>query len=274
MLRASEGANILPNEPIFPSKVWFANKDELEPFFLTAPGSFDINTLIAFLQEGAKQRSGITDLQFGTVGAIPSRTPATTIQSLLQEGNTRFDMSMKDVRHALSEVGLRVLQNLQAQASDPVNNPEPGKWVELAARTLGTPEGQFVAQALLIPTEAIELGIGVGLTATSGTSNKELMRQSQLALLQLYTQIGQGFIQLAQLATAAPGTPLAQVAIELFQGGRDMMIRLMEQFDVRNPEELLPNVQALLAAQGASAGGQQLSPLFNQGAGQLAQGAF
>jgi hypothetical protein len=269
MFRASEGANVAPNEPIFPGKIWYGEKDELEPFFMVAPGSFDINTLQAFLQDGAKQRSGLTDLQYGTIGSLPSRTPATTVTQMLQEGNTRFDMSMKDTRIALGEVGLSVLQHIQMNARDLVNNPDGQDYVRLAARILGEPEGQFVAQALMIPQESIELGVGVQLTATSGASNKELMKQSNLALLQLFTQLGPSFIQLAALAQQ--GGPVGETAINLFEGARQLSMRVLEQFDVTNPEEIVPNVQALLQAQGQMAAGQPISPL-NSGGGQPDQG--
>src|SRR5207249_10106355 len=119
-------------------------REDLLPIFLAAPGSYDLNSLMAFLQEGAKQRTGVTDLQFGTVGAIPSRTPATTIQALLQEGNTRFDMSLQAVRlSGLNHVGLQVLQLLQQQVGNVVNNPDGRRYVALAAMVLGQPEGQF-----------------------------------------------------------------------------------------------------------------------------------
>jgi len=261
MLRAREGANILPNEPIFPSKVLFGEKDDYEQFWLTSNNPMDLAQIRAALQEGSKQHSGITDLQFGTVGSLPSRTPATTVQALLQEGNTRFDMSMKDVRQALSSVGLKVLQTLQLQVGDPVSNPEGDIYIKLPEMILGTPEGQFVAQALQVPTEAIELGIGVDLTATSSVNNKEIMRQSNLALLQLFGQIGPQFLQLASIAQQAGGSPLGEVAVNLLDGLRELSYRVLEQFDVRNPEEVLPNVQSLFQAQGQMAAGQPISPL-------------
>jgi len=139
---------------------------------------------------------------------------------------------------------------------------------------LGQPEGQFVAQALQLPFEAIETGIGVQLTATSGTANKELSKQNQLALLQLYAQLGPQFLQLAQVVQQAPGSPMAEVATQLFRGGAEFMTRLMEQFDVRNAEDLIPSVQALLSAQGAVGSGQPLSPLALGNGSQSAQGAF
>lgn len=267
MIAIKEGANILPNEQIFPGKIWpLQDAKDMQPFFLSAPGSFDINSLISMLQEGAKQSTGITDLQWGTVGALPSRTPAATVASLLQEGNTRFDMAIQDARlSGLNHVGLQVLQLLQQQAGNRMNNPLGQSYIGLAAMVLGSPEGQYVAQALQLPFEDISTGIGVQITATSGTANRELAKQNQLALLQLYAQLGPGFIQLAQIAQTMPGTPAAETAIDLFRGGAEFLARLMEQFDVRNAEDLIPNAQALVAAQTAAANGQPISPYVNGG---------
>jgi hypothetical protein len=225
---------------------------------------------MSMIFEAAKQRTGVTDLQFGTVGAIPSRTPATTIQSLLQEGNTRFDLSIQDLRETgLSEVGLRILQNLQFQATN-VNNPAGQQFAQLAIMVLGQPEGQFVAEKLLMPVEPIEVGIGVQLTATSGSNNKELQKQSFLALMQIVNQQAPMIVQMAQIAMQAAGTPLGATAVQLLGGQQELMTRLLEQFDVRNPEEVIPNVQALFgslqnaipgAAYGAgNAGGLNLAP--------------
>ena len=223
-----------------------------------------MNSLLALLQEGAKQSTGVTDLQYGTVGAIPSRTPATTITSLLQEGNTRFDMSIQDARlSGLNHVGLQVLQLLQQQVGNKVNNPDGEKYITMAGMVLGQPEGQYVAQALQLPFESIETGIGVQLTATSGTANRELSKQNQLALLQLYAQLGPQFIQLAQLIEGQPGSAVAQVATELFKGGSEFMHRLLEQYDIRNSEDLIPSIQNLIQAQGAIAQGQPITPFSN-----------
>lgn len=271
MLRVKPGANVVADEPIFPGKQWHLDKDELEPFWLAGPGSFDIQSLIMYLQESAKQRTGVTDLQFGSVGAIPSRTPATTIQSLLQEGNTRFDMSIKDIRiGGLSEVGLRVLQLLQQQSLDSLNNPDAAAYLDLAQIILGNPEGGFAAQALQVPMEAIELGIGVQLTATSGQNNKELQKQSSLALLQLFNQMAPNFQGLAQMIQM--GGPQAALGIQLFQGGTQLMERVLEQFDVRNPEEIVPNVEALMAAQAQAGAGGPISPLAGGAPGGGPQG--
>jgi hypothetical protein len=277
MLRVSEGANILPNEPVYPTKQWFLNKDEIEPIFLSdGRGNFDYLGLMSSLMEVAKQRTGVTDLQRGDVGALPSRTPATTVQSLLQESTTRFDMSIKDLRlTGLNNVGLQVLQLLQQQVGNSVGNPGAEQYVALAAMVLGQPEGSFVEGALLLPFERIEQGIGVELTATSGTSNQELQKQSFLALTQLMTtQFAPFFTQMGMVAMQAQGTPLAQLAIQLMRGGQELATRLLEQFNIRNPEEIIPNVQALMAAQQQSQMGGAVTPLSGAGGGAgPAQGA-
>lgn len=267
MLGIKEGANVLPNEQIFPGKIWplINPKEDIVPLFLTGGDVVQIPQLLAFLQETAKQRTGVTDLQFGSIGQLPSRTPATTVQALLQEGNTRFDMSIQDLRlTGLNHVGLQILQNLVQQIGNVVNNPDGQQYVSLAARILGQ-EGRFLPQVLRLPFQEISEGIGVTLTATSGTANKELIKQSNLALLQLYSQLGPGFLQLAQVIQQMPGTPVATVAQELFAGGAEFLKRTLEQFDVRNPDEVVPSLQALLSAQSAVANGQPISPLGGPG---------
>jgi len=273
MFAVAEGANVVPDEPIFPGKQWHLKdpKNDLVPFFMTAPGSFDIATLRSYLTDQVKHRTGLTDLQFGTVGALPSRTPATTVQSLLQEGNTRLDLSIKDLRESgLSEVGLRILQHIQTQATDLVNNPEAQDYLSLANVVLGVPEGQHAIEGLTIPSESIELGIGVQLTATSGSSNKELMRQSNLALIQIVSQLAPGFIELAQVAQQ--GGPTGQVAAQLFEGGSLLLGRLLEQFDVRDPERIVPQLTADLQALSTLQAGGQISPFAGAGGAGGAQG--
>ncbi|KKM86384.1 hypothetical protein LCGC14_1279600, partial [marine sediment metagenome] len=266
MFAVKEGANILPDEPIFPGKIWslMNPKDDIQALHMIAPGNFDIMQMMGFLKGEARARTGLNDLQQANISALPSRTPATTVQSLLQEGNTRFDMSIKDLRQGgLSEVGLRVLQNLQFQTRNFTNNPFAQAYLATAQQVLGEPEGQEAVRAITggpgLPAEPIQNGIGVQLTATSGLSNKELQKQSNLALLQLGSQMGEQFIQLAGLIQG--GGLVGEVAQKLFAGGTELLLRTLEQFDVRNPEEIVPNIQTLLKANQQLAGGGNIQPL-------------
>ena len=126
-----------------------------------------------------------------------------------------------------------------------------------------------------MPFESIEMGLGVELTATSGTNNQELQKQNLLALLQLFGQWGPQLVQLAQVASGAAGTPIGQTAAELFDGARELILRVLEQFDIRDPEQIAPgSLEALIGAQGSLANGQQISPMAGQGGNPQAGGAF
>lgn len=261
-LAVKQGANFLPGEPIYPGKAFILDdpsKDIKELRFGEAyPSTVQLLSLYQSLSE---RRSGLSDIQFGSVQQLPSRTPATTMMSLLQEGNRRFDLSLKDMRiDCLARIGLRVLQNLQQFASNPVVNPDGDAYLQLAIQTLGQPEGSLVAGVLQMPLEDVGTGIGVSLTATSGMVNKEIEKQGFLALVQLQTQLGTQFIQLAQIATnpqvvqMMPG--LAEVAVQVAKGFTELQRRLLEQYDIRNPEDILVDASILQSAsQAAAAGG-------------------
>lgn len=249
MIAYREGANVLPNEPIFPLKMWpmAAPKDDIVPFWLTGGNPSDLKALFGLMHESARQATGVTELQFGALSSVPSRTPATTVQSLLQETNTRIDLSLKDARiGGLSRIGLQILQNIQQQVGNTRNNPDGSKFVELAAMVLGEPEGQFVAQTLVLPYEDIAQGIAVELTATSAQNNKELTKQNFLALMQVLGQRAPLILQLATTAQQAAQTPVGAVAASMLQAEHELISRLLEQFDIRNPEDIVPNVSALL----------------------------
>lgn len=259
MLGAKAGANILPDEPIYPTKVWITDgnpKDELFPIQMgRQDGSID--RLIALFQTYGERRTGVSDIQLGSVNELPGRTPATTMVSLLQEGNRRPDLTIKEMRNeGLSRVGLRVVQLVQQYLTSPADVGQEGL-MKVLTSSLGMPEGQLLMEQLTMPMEPVELGIGVQLTASSGSSNKEVDRQNSLALLQLAGQVGGQLIQFTQVAMQAPGTPLGQVASGVANGLLELFSRVLEQHDVRDPEAIIPAVQAPGAPGGA---GPQAGP--------------
>ena len=249
MIVARAGANIGPNEPIYPGKVWMTDNDVRQDFGVFPMA--DIYASLPLLQQGVmslgERRTGISDIQLGQMQNLPGRTPATTMMSLLQEGNRRPDLTIRDMRHeGLSVIGLRVLQLCQQFISSPVDY-NGAMWLRLLTDTLGMPEGQAVAEKLVMPTDPVELGVGVQLTATSGSANKEVERQGALALLQLAGQVGPQFIQLTQIAMQAQGTPLADVALSVAHSMQELYKRTLETYDIRNSDEMVDG----LAPQGA-----------------------
>lgn len=260
MLGVKLGANIVPGEPIYPLKIWpldDPSKDIREiKLSEVYPSLSQFGSIIMGMGE---RRTGLNDLNTtGNPQSVPGRTPATSLLSMLQEGNRRFDLSLKELRSALNEVGTRTLQNLQQFMSQPEVNPNAATQLTLIIMALGEPEGSFVAQKLAIPLEDIEAGLGVSVTATSGSVNKEVEKQSFMALVQLQATLGEQYMGLAQilgnpsLQLVAP--VVVQTAAQIFKGFSELQRRLLEQFDIRNPEDILVNAAVLLDLAAQTAG--------------------
>lgn len=275
MIVAKSSANIGPGEPVYPNKVWITDGDVRQDFGVFPMA--DIYPSLPMVQQQLAQlgekRTGVGDIQLGQMQNLPGRTPATTMMSLLQEGKRRPDLTIRDMRHeGLSVVGLRTLQNCQQMIASPVNY-EGEMWLKMITDTLGMPEGKEVADKLLMPMEPVELGVGVSLTATSGSANKEVERQGALALLQIAGQVAPQIIQFVQAAVqarAAGMNELADVALNSAQGLNELYRQVLEQHDKRDIEVLLPLGDAV--AQGAP-GADAASAGADAGAGGIPQDA-
>lgn len=255
MVVAQAGTNISPGESFYPNKVWIVDGDVRSSFgvFPMADIYQSLPMLQQTVQSYKERRNGIGDLQIGNMQSLPSRTPATTTLSLLQEGARRPDLTIKDMRYeGLSTVGLRVLQICQQFMSSPVDVGGQ-KLMAIAANMLGTPEGMEAIGKLTMPMENAEFGVGVTITATSGSQNKETERQNYLALLQLAGQLAPQFIQLTGMAMQAAGTPVGEVALNSAMGLQELYTRLLEQYDIKNAEDITPipdSTEAMVAQQG------------------------
>lgn len=267
MVVAKSGTNIAPGEPFYPNKVWIVDDDVNKSFgvFPMADIYQSLPLLQSQVQALGERRTGISDIQLGNIQELPGRTPATTMLSLLQEGNRRPDLTIKDMRYeGLSTVGLRIIQLIQQYASNPLDVGGQ-RLLGLAVETLGMPEGQEVAQKLATPLEDAALGIGVSITATSGSANKEVEKQNYMTLIQLAASLYPQFLQAVSVAMQAPG-PVGDVALKSAVGLSELFQRALEQFDVRNSETLIPFTNKDAAAvqqasqQQAAAGGQPGGP--------------
>lgn len=246
MLGAKAGANVVPGEPIFPTKVWITDGNPRDELFPMQMGRLDgaLGQFIAMTQTYGERRIGISDIQLGSVNELPGRTPATTMVSLLTEGNRRPDLTIKGMRYeGLSRVGLRVVQLLQRHLTE-ARDIGQDRLLQVMVDSLGFPEGQLLKDQLLMPMEAAELGLGVTISASSGSSNKEVDRQSTLALLQLAGQVAPQILQFTQMYVQSeaqqPGGPVGHVALAAAQGITELYRRALEQHDVRDPESIVP----------------------------------
>lgn len=243
-IAVKQGSSVAPGEPWFPGKTVFTEgnpKDELFPFQLGGGVYPGLDRLREQYKYTGRERSGVSDLNSGNINALPSRTPATTVQSLLEEGARRPDLTLKELRRCLSEVGIRIIQLVQ-QHAQPGANVDGEKWLTAALQILGNEAGLEVVKRLAMPLSQAEYGLAVNLTATSATANKEMAKQAFMGLIQLKQQVGPWYTQLMQMALQFQGTPLGQVALDNLQGMAYLEKRLLEQFDIRNITEVVPSI--------------------------------
>jgi hypothetical protein len=243
-IAAKQGANIAPGEPWYPGKTIITDgnpKEEIMPFQLGGgyyPGLNELRDSITFI---GKLRTGVSDMNAGNIASLPSRTPATSVQALLEEGARRPDLTLKDLRRCLSAVGLRIIQLIQ-QHAQPSQNADGETILKAALSVLGDEAGIQVVQKLGLPLEGAEYGLGVNLTATNATANKEVAKQALMGLIQLKTQNAPIYAQMMQMALQTWGTPVGQVILDNLQGMAFLEKRLYEQFDMRNLNELVPTI--------------------------------
>lgn len=241
MLGAKGGANILPGEPFYPTKVWVTEGNPRDELFPIQMGQLNpsLTEFIQMTQLYGERRTSVSDLSLGNMESMPGRTPATTTVSMLQEANRRPDLTIKSMRVGLGRVGLRLVQLFQQYLTSPVDLGQETA-LRVMVESLGLPEGQLLAEKLTMPLENAELGVGVSLSATSGSSNKEVDKQNSLALMQQAMQVGPVVLQMVQVAEQMQGTQTGQTAQLIANALTELYRRNLEQNDVRDPESIVP----------------------------------
>ena len=233
------GSNISPDEPIFGGKIWPLGPNEkvgeirLGEVYPSLPG------LMGQMMQYAEQRTSVSELRQGDLNTLPSRTPAATVAMALSEGKKKFDMVMANLRDGVyNEIGQRVVQNLiQISKDDP-------RYIALAQQALGPADGAKVAEILQGPVHDIEEKLGINVTATSSLANKEAEKQNLIALGQMASQYYPQLLQYAQgLAGMDPQNGqqiMASTMQAAYTGSAELMRRLLETFDIQNPDVYLP----------------------------------
>jgi len=155
--------------------------------------------------------------------------------SILQEGSRRFDLTIKDIRHSLAQVGESALR--EYQQFHPLGVPY---------NVLGE-EGRLVEEVWQVPREPFKGQLSVIVTATSQSNNRELEKQS---LQQLMTILGQYYEKMLELAVIVsnPNTPGAarELAIQIVDAAGEGVRRLLQAYAVPDPNTFVPPVGQIL----------------------------
>lgn len=245
------GSNISPDEPIFPGKQWPLGPNEQISEVRMGDVYPSIFQMIGNLMQWSEQRTAVSEVRQGNLSELPSRTPASSLMSVLQEGNKKFDMMLANLRGgALDKIGEHVLQNLvQITRDDP-------RWMAMANQVLGPEKATEVGKVLRGPVHDVKEKFGVNVTATSSQVNKEVEKQSLMSLAQITMQTYPALLQYAQALqdpAVVQGTVQSAYTAQL-----ELLQRLLEAFDIKNPEQFIP--AGLTDMKGPGAGGMEQPP--------------
>ena len=178
----------------------------------------------------AERRSGIADYQLGRESNVMgNRATATGTLALIQEGNRRFDLNVRDIRNCLGGVGKQLLLlNAQFRPSG-------------MAYFVKGQDGELIENVLNLPDEFIADGIGMELTASTATINREIEKQGLMAMMGTLTQYYQQLIQISGIAMS-PQTPppVQQLALQMADGARYLMSMIVQTYEIRAVDTLLP----------------------------------
>lgn len=198
----------------------------------------------------AEKRTGITDYALGRESSVlGSRATATGTLAVLQEGNRRFDLNIRDMRSGLGKVGSAVLQlNQQFRKKG------------IAYFVQGEEEGQYTEFTLDLPREFVRDKLGIELTASTATINRQVEQQGLIALLGTLLQnlqVGQQ----AAMVIANPQVPAEakEFTAKAFDGITEIVKRIAGTFDQKDADMLVP------AMMGAIQDGQNGGPTQVQG---------
>lgn len=232
------GVNLGSTEDIFPGKKIVAEDPDKDVTVIHL--SMGNSTLPNVEQSAAfwsEKRTGVSAYNMGVESPVAgSRATATGTTALISEGNTRFWVSIDDMRHAIEEL-LYLTIGLEQQM-----------------RPKGTPIA--ADRVIMWPEGDVRDFLGLTLSITSEKVNKDLEIQNFQLLINVLNDYYARFMQMAgMLLNPAFPPQQKQLAVLVMTAAQNLVKRFVERFDVENIDELVPGITQATQMLGGMVGG-------------------
>ena len=192
----------------------------------------------------AEKRTGVSDYLTGRESPIVgNRATATSTIALIQEGTKRVEETLENIREGLSEA-IEMCMSLWMQFG-----LGDIKDIVFAGDKTGDLLTEFFNQ---VDQDNINGKLGIDISATDAGNNRAVQQQTQLAIIQVMMNYLEKLVNVAQLAVQSmQQTPqLTELIGEVMTSARNMFSELLTRYDIRNPEEYLPDLERFLAGIG------------------------
>lgn len=180
----------------------------------------------------AERASGVSDYQLGRESSVAgSGATATSTLALIQEGNRRFDLNIRDARDVLGQIGRDIILLNQMYRSSGIAYFVQGQ------------DGLLTDEILKLPPEFAAAKMAVELTASTATVNKEVEKQGLMALMGIVDGYNQKLIQAAGIL-ANPQVPgeMKEAVMKAAISEKYLMDKIMQSFDIKAIDTVVPTL--------------------------------
>lgn len=246
MFIAKKNSGIEEVPRLYAGRVFFVD-DPTKDFIPFAGGDIYQSTLTERqnLFGLVEKTTGLSDYLVGRESPIiGTRATATSTLALIQEGARRVEEVLENIRAGFSEM-IEFCISL---------------WIQYGTGGIedlffeGDQIALDVKQFFKLATQENVNGlIGVELTATDASTARSAQQQMQLAIIQIMMQYLEKLLQAGQGALMAmqQGVPqYAEMVKDVMTAARMMFNDLLKKYDIRNPEDYLPDLEKYLNAAG------------------------
>lgn len=204
-----------------------------------------------------EKRTGVSDYLTGRESPIiGSRATATSTLALIQEGTKRVEEVLENIRNGLSEVMENCIYIWIQFGLDDIDDIVFGD--DETARLVS----EFFAKA---NAQNVNGALAIDLTATDAAGNKQSVQQMQLQIITIMMQYLEKLLAVGQAALQAEQQmpQFSAMCVDVMNAARQMFKDLLQKYDIRNPEDYLPdlekylNVGQSISSQQGGAGGPQ-----------------
>ncbi len=206
-------------------------------FFVHDMGSGQMSvsvTDLSLLQGWGERRTGISDYNLGREKT--SRTPATTMLALLEEGNERTVRIVDRMRSGMGQMWKLVLslyiQNGADEILDNVLTPEQAEMVR-------------AVWAELSPSDVMK-SLKIEPKVSTKAFNRVIQRQETLALFGQMEMLYKRLFSIAQIFRQTADPKMQELLIQMAHGMHVLMRRILGTYDEKDQRDLNPDISNYL----------------------------
>ncbi len=196
-----------------------------------------------------EKRTGVSDYLTGRESPIiGSRATATSTLALIQEGTKRVEEVLENIRFGMAEVIENCLYIWIQYGLGSLNDIVFGD--DKTAEQLEA----FFAE---ISAENVNGALAIDLSAADAAGSRQAMQQMQLQIIQIMMQYLEKLLAAGQAAIQAQQQmpQLAQMITEVMGAARKMFSDLLQKYDIRNPDDYLPDLEKYINGPAQAVGG-------------------